>query len=427
MAKVRIFVAATLSGIIIGGAAWLVKHTVALISHYATFGLDTSHGNWRIILLGIASIGLTGWIVRHIVKLPLEHSTERIKADLTSDRTLLPWKLTYAPIALNTLTLGLGGSAGAEGPIAYSGAAISTRVANLIGIPRDMLGIFLVCGAGAGIAAIFKAPFGGVFFTLELLGYALAARHVILLAVMCLIAGLSAYAFGGGMPDMYFTTFETFSWKWYFPAAVLGVVCGVYSVYYNAVGRFIRRKLHHIKCAWLRNLLAGSVLGICLFIFPSLYGEGFGTLSEVLNGNIDVIVGDTMINGLSGTRLMAAVLAGILLVKSVATYVTNSGGGVAGEFAPTIFAGGMLGALFSTVAASFTNLEMLPVSDFIILAMSAVMAGTIQAPLTAIFIVAEMTMRIELFLPICATSTISFVVVKLIKFPKTKHQHTNIQ
>ncbi|MCM1310109.1 MAG: chloride channel protein [Bacteroides sp.] len=420
MAKFRILFATVVAGIIIGGAAWAVKHLIALISRFAIQWFDADQSNWWMIILGLLSIVLTGYIVRHIVKHPLEHATVRIKADLASGQTLLPWKLTIAPLALNALTLGFGGSAGAEGPIAYSGAAISTRVANIFGISKDKLGVFLACGAGAGIAAIFKAPLGGVFFTLELLGFALTVPQVILLVIMCLIAGLSAYAFGDCRPDMFFTTIDPFGWKWYLPATILGLVCGLYSIYYNSVGRFTMRKLRSIKKPAIRNIIAGGILGICLFIFPSLYGEGYGVLGEVLNGNINVMAEGTLLPKLSDTPLIALVLGGILLVKSIATYATNSGGGVAGEFAPTIFAGGMLGALFSIIAITVPVWSLLPVGDFIVLAMAAVMAGTIQAPLMAIFIVVEMTMKLELLLPICLTSVISFGITKYLKFAKAK-------
>lgn len=418
--KLTVLVAAVIAALVIGVAAWLVKHAVAVVSQFVTSGFDADRSNWWMILLGVASIVLTGWLVRHVVRHPLEHATARIKADLASGQWLLPVRLTIAPVALNALTLGLGGSAGAEGPIAYSGAAISTRIAALLGVHERWLGVFLACGAGAGIAAIFKAPLGGVFFTLEVLGFALSVPQVCLLVVMCLISGLSAYVFGGARPDIMFTTFDPFGWHWYLPALLLGVVCGLYSLYYNKVGEATAGALQRIGRPWVRNLAAGGVLGLCLFVFPSLYGEGYGVLAEVLNGNIDVMAEGTLVPSFAGTPLIAITLVGILLIKSVATYATNSGGGVAGEFAPTIFAGGMLGALFAMCVALLPVWELLPVGDFIVLAMAAVMSGTIGAPLMAIFIVVEMTSCYELLLPICLTSSVSFAVVKFSKFSISK-------
>lgn len=414
--KFRVTVAIVIASIIIGGEAWLLKHAVAWISRTVTSWFDADRSNWWMILLGMVSITLTGWFVRHVVRHPLEHGTARIKDDLAAGEFLLPLRLTIAPVALNALTLGLGGSAGAESPIAYSGAAISTRVARFIGVPSSLYGVFLACGAGAGIAAIFKAPLGGVFFALEVLGFAMSVQQVILLVVMCLIAVLSVYIFEGAHPDIDFTTFfDPLGWHWYLPACLLGLICGFYSLYYNEMGKMISRRLQRISRPWIRNLVAGTVLGGCLFIFPALYGEGYGVLAEVLNGNIDVVTEGSLMPHFAYTPSIAITLVGILSVKSIATNATNSGGGVAGEFAPTIFAGGMLGALFAIGGKILPAWELMPVGDFIVIAMAAVMSGAIGAPLMAIFIVVEMTSSYDLLLPTCLASAISFSIAGFLK------------
>lgn len=402
-----------LAGLAIGGVAWGVKRLVALISRVATEGFDADHANWWMLLLGIASIVLSAWVVRKVVKMPLEHGTDRLKADLEQGVTRLPKRLMVAPVAVNALTLGLGGSAGAEGPIAYAGGAIGSRFARWFGLSDQQTLTFLACGAGAGIAAIFKAPLGGVFFTLEVLQFSLSAQGMILLTVMCLAAGLGAYAFSGFTIDVAFTDAEPFALKWYLPAILLGICCGFYARYYMWTGRMTVRYLGRISRPMLRNLLAGTILGILLFLFPSLYGEGYVDLAKVLNGNIGVMTDGTFAHRLTGAPLLAAVLAGILLVKGVAAYATNSGGGVAGDFAPTIFAGGMAGALFGIGAVLVPGWEALPVSDFVLLAMAAVMAGAIKAPLMAIFIVAEMTMSAQLLLPLCIVCLISYHIAKI--------------
>lgn len=409
-----------MAGAIIAVVAWCVKHLIAVISRIATSGFNADRANWWMFLLGVASILVSILIVRKIVRMPLEGATTRIKADIDGKKAPLASRLMVAPVAVNAVTLGLGGSAGAEGPIAYSGAAIASRIASRFGLAPDVVMAFLACGAGAGIAAIFKAPLGGVFFTIEVLGFSLTSGGVIMLTLMCLTAGLGAYALGGFTPDMTFLSAEPFSPKWYIPALLLAIICGLYSRYYDRCGQIIRRRLKAVSNPYVRGIIAGATLGVLLCLFPSLYGEGYQALGKALNGDIAVMAEGTFFHGLKGIALIAAVLTGIIIVKPMATYVTNSGGGVAGEFAPTIFAGGMVGALFAVAAGFLPVWSAIPRGDFMLIAMAAVMAGTIKAPLMAIFIVTEMTNSLQLLLPASIAAFISYAMAKYQKLSKTK-------
>lgn len=414
--KWRILAAAAIAGVIIGGVAYAVKHLIAIISRIATSWFNPDHSNWWLILLAFLSLSLSTLIVHKIVKLPLDHSTGRLKSDLQKGITPLPRRLMVAPVGVNALTLGLGGSAGAEGPIAYSGAAIASRVAARLHLTHEQMLAFLACGAGAGIAAIFKAPVGGVFYTLEVLAFQMSLPNIMMLVIMCLFAGLTAYAAGGFNTDMVFLTAQPFAIKWYLPAIILGLICGLYSMYYNwcadkTIGFFSK-----ISSPWKKNLVGGISVGLCLFMFPALYGEGFGVLGKLLNGDNASLLAGTFRGNLEGSAALAGALAGIVLIKSFATYATKAGGGVAGEFAPTIFAGGMFGALFALGASFIPGWETIPAGDFMILAMAAVMAGTVKAPLMAIFIVIEMTEASPLLLPASIAAGLSYAIVNFKKF-----------
>ena len=418
--RLRVLAAILIAGITIGIVAFGVKHAIAALSRLITTTFDPDSSNLILLFSGIASITVSGLIVRKVVKMPLEHSTSRIKNDLKTGRAPLPWRLTIAPVAVNAITLGLGGSAGAEGPIAYSGGAIASRVAALLRLPEKQLIIFLACGAGAGIAAIFKAPLGGFFFTIEVLRFPLSPAATITLALICLTAGLTAYAAGNFAPDIPFGDCEPMSAEWYPAIFLLGIVCGLYSLYYYKTGKITESRLSAIRRPLFRNLLAGTFLGVCLLLFPSLYGEGYGVLDKVLNGNMTAISAGSILHETGGTPLIAATLAGLLLIKPFATYATNSGGGVAGEFAPTIFAGGLTGALFVMCASSLPGCSDMPAGDFIAIAMAAVMAGAIKAPLMAIFIVTEATSSPSLLLPLSIASGTSYLIANFKKFSKTK-------
>lgn len=404
--KGKPFAAGTIAAALIAVAAFAVKSAIAGVSRLATAGFHADGGNWWMILLGVAAIVLSAWLVRHVVKMPMEHASERMIDDLKSGKVLLPARLTVAPLAVNAVTLGLGGSAGAEGPIAYAGAAIGSRMARICGLSQQQMAILLACGAGAGIAAIFKAPLGGVFYVLEILQFALPLWGVTLLVTMCLIAGLGAYALGGMHADVVFTAFQHFDLKYYPAAILLGLLCGLFSVYYIKTGLWMRSRLEKVGNLFHRNIIAGIVLGVALFLFPALYGEGYGVLGKVLNGNADVVVQGSPVGNI------ALVLAGILLIKGFATYATNSGGGIAGDFAPSIFAGGMAGALFALGASMIPGWEAIPQGDLILMGGAAVMAGALQAPLMAIFIVVGLSQTSALLPPVALTAAISYILAK---------------
>lgn len=398
------------AGLAIGVAAGVFKWMIAGVSRLATWSFRNYTTNWWMILLGVCAIVLTGYVVRHVVRLPMEHATERMKKMIANGDGVLSRRLILAPLVTGAMTLGLGGSAGSEEPIAYSGAAIGSNMGRLFGLSGRQLVVAMACAAGAGIAAIFKAPMGGMFFTIEVLGMALGLQTVLQLAMMCIVATLAALLVSGDTPSMVLATPAPFELK-YMPALLLlAVVAGLYSAFYLWSGMGVARRLRAIRRPAVRNLVAGLSIGVALFLFPALYGEGYDVLGHVANGSVASAVHGslaTLLHSDNATLVAGLAIAGFLLLKGMAADATNSGGGVAGSFAPTLVAGGMLGALFSLVAG-------IPMPLAVVTAMGAVMAGVVRAPLMAIFITVEMTRQQQLLLPVAVCAVVSLLVSRYI-------------
>lgn len=395
------------AGFAIGFAAWLLKWLNKTIGHVVTSGLHIGGGNWWLLPVAVAGIMLTGWIVRHIVRMPLEFGTDRLKKAVADGNGLIPARMMFAPIAASSITLGFGGSAGSEGPIAYTGAAIASNMARWFGLSPRQLVIATACGGGAGIAAIFKAPIGGFFFTMEVLQMSLGLQPVFLLAAMCITSALTAYTLSGDTYD--FTLFLNPQFNWHeAPLLILmALLCGLYSSYYLFTGLYTRRRLLAISTPWKRNMVSGTALGIILLLFPAMYGEGYSVLGSVANGNLNAPASGSLFALFHSHRLLVPLsIAGILLLKGIAAYATNSGGGVAGSFAPTLYAGGLFGALF----AHFTAL---PLNLSVVCGMGAAMAGMTRAPLMAIFLTCEMTGQQQMLLPVTLCAIISYYVSRL--------------
>ncbi len=404
---------ACIVGLLSGCAAQFLKGIISWISGHLVAGAHADGINILLFILPFAGILLTGIFVRYVLRVNIAHGVRQLKGDIAKGYYHLKDYLMVAPIAASSITLGFGGSAGSEGPIAYTGAAIGSNVGKIFRVSPEFMKILVGCGAGAGIAGIFKAPIGGMLFTLEVLGLGFSPMAMFAVLIACLVSGLTAYLLSGSVSDITFVPAQvSYDTKFILIVLVLGVIAGFYSMYYSFFMKKVERWLEKIENPWIKNVIAGSAIGLLVMLFPALYGEGYGVVGDVLSGDLDSVVAYGMFDGLSGRFVvLTLVLVGILACKCFATSATNSGGGVAGDFAPTLFAGCVVGLLFALVANKLG--VSIPFSDFAYYGMAGVMAGAIRAPFMAIFLTLEMTGRGECLLPLAIVAVVSFCIVRL--------------
>lgn len=406
------FAMATIVGLITGLCAALLKFLIASVSRLLTAGYHAAEANWQFLIIPIAGILLTGIYVRYILKVDVANGTSKLIADVRKKFYRLNPRITYGSMVGSTLTLGFGGSAGSEGPIAYIGAGIGSTLGRLARFSPRLMKIMMGCGAGAGIAGIFKSPIGGSLYTLEVLKMELSTTSVMAVLTAAVVSALTAYSCSGFTLDLAFEGIHSFDSSltlWYM---LLGLMSGIYALYYSTVMARMQRVYDRISNPWLRNLSGGVILAAAVFMFPVLYGEGYSAMAKVLAGDSAVISGGSAFGFEATGSTLLLMLAGILLLKSFAASAANSSGGVAGDFAPTLFAGCMAGFLFAAFF-NFTGHTSLPVGDFAFVAMAGVMAGIVRAPFMALFLVVEMTGCYTLFLPAFIVTAISFGVVRL--------------
>lgn len=412
-ANVYVIGVALVIGLIIGTGAEFLKMLVGLIAGLVTEGTSAAHWNWRFLILPTVGILLAVLYQRYVVKQQIAHGTERIERLLMIDCPYMPVSQIWSPIFASSLTLGFGGSAGTEGPIATAGGAFGANMARWCGMPFPLVKAMLAIGAGAGIAGIFKAPVGGILFAIEVLGMGFTAVQILALTTACTASALAAYVISGMTTDVVYSSYIHLDMSVIPWAVILGVFCGLYSAYYRKLSRWTRGKLTAISNPWVKAVTAGLIVGVLITIFPRLYGEGYSYITEILNRNYDTIASDGPFAKFAVTPLLLILMSfGIIAVKSIAVACTTSGGGVAGDFAPAIFAGCMTGFFFTVTVNTLFGLE-LSVTDMVFLGMAAVLAGAVRAPLMSMFLVTEMVMHFTLLLPVAIACAMSYLVVVL--------------
>lgn len=410
-----VFILTTVAGFFAGLSAFLLKRSVEWMT---TLMEQFKQGkpDFFLLMIPIAGIFIAVILCRYVFKVDAAHGVRQLMKGFKKNIYTVNSKIVYSPLIASIITLGFGGSAGSEGPIAFTGAAIGSNLGKTFRLSPDFLRIMVGCGAGAGIAGIFKAPIAGVLFTIEVLRLPLSTVPVIALVASCLTAALTSYVFSGCTIDMTVMQLAPFDPAILPPVLALGVFCGCYSLYYTYAMKKLEGWLGKISNVWLKALVGGALLSVLVFLFPSLYGEGYDTIGQIVNGDAHGLLHGTFFFGLAGNiwALILSALA-IVLVKCIATSATNNSGGVAGDFAPTLFAGCVAGAFFVLLADKLFGLHF-SMAEFALFGMAGVMAGAIRAPLLAIFLVMEMTASYALILPIVLTSSISFGIVRLFTF-----------
>lgn len=403
-------------GLFASVAAFILHFIIKEIQVLLTAGFSTVTYNWLYLVFPVIGIFLTSLFVRYVVKDNISHGITRILYAISSKRSRLKPHNCWTSVIASAITIGFGGSVGAEAPIVLTGSSIGSNLGQLFKMDNKTLMLLVGCGAAAAIAGIFKAPIAGLVFTLEVLMVDLSMASLLPILVASVTATCFTYIFMGS--DSLFSFHLDGEWiVERVPACILlGVSCGLVSLYFirmmtSCEGMFARLKDHR----YAKLLLGGLMLSSLIFIFPVLYGEGYSAINILLNSNTEADWNTLLNNSLfyGHGQLLIIFVALVVLTKVVATSATNGGGGCGGTFAPSLFVGAFSGFLFARI----WNIQQLglyvPEKNFTLLGMAGVMAGVMHAPLTGIFLIAEITNGYDLFIPLMIVSTCSVMTISV--------------
>lgn len=411
--KTFVIILAFIVGLLCGFAALLLKWLIHFIASIVTSHATINEGNYKYLIFPMIGIVLAGLFVRYVVRDNISHGVTRVLHAISQNKSRMKPHNMYSSMVASSVTIGCGGSVGAEGPIVYTGASIGSNLGQLFHMSPRVLMILVGCGAAAGIAGIFKAPIAGLLFTLEVLMLDLTAVSVMPLLIASITGATVAYVFTGYNVEFDFTQSEMFVTQRIPYVIALGVFCGLVSLYFtkvmNMMENFFRKRL---STPLQRTLVGGSILAGLVFLFPPLYGEGYLAINGLLDGDTSSIVnGSIFYSDGDNPWFILAFIGMIVLFKAFATSATNGGGGVGGTFAPSLYVGCMAGFFFAYLLNNLGIID-LSTKNFALMGMAGVMSGVMHAPLMAIFLTAEMTGGYDLFLPLLIVSTISFVTIK---------------
>ena len=412
--KMFMIILALIVGFFAAVAAFVLHWIINQIVYLLTSSFDRTGANWLYLVYPVVGIYLTSLFVRYIVKDNISHGITRILYAISSNRSRLKSHNCWSSVIASAITIGFGGSVGAEAPIVLTGSAIGSNLGKLFHMDRKMLMTLVGCGAAGAIAGIFKAPIAGLVFTLEVLMIDMTMSALLPILVSCVTATCFTYIFSG---DAALFTFHLDSgWSVQrIPACVLlGITCGLVSLYFIRMMGTCEDVFARFKDKpYVRLAIGGTVLSLLIFLFPALYGEGYSSINLLLNGRTEADWNQILDNSLFAGQgaMLIPFIALVLLTKVIATSATNGGGGCGGTFAPSLFIGCFAGFLFSRLWNINQIGVYVPEKNFALLGMAGVMSGVMHAPLTGVFLIAELTGGYTMFMPLMIVSVCAYLTI----------------
>lgn len=399
-------------GVISSLAAFVLKHFIEFIQHLLTGSFESDSFNWLYLIYPVVGIFITGLFIRNVVRDDISHGVTKVLYSISRRQGRIKRHNMWSSLIASGITIGFGGSVGAESPIVFTGSAIGSNLASFFKMDQKVMMLLIGCGAAGAVSGIFKAPIAGLVFTLEVLMLDLTMSSLLPLLISSVTAVTLSYLLSGTDAMFHFQLDDAFSVSRVPYVMLLGIMCGLISLYFTHVTAGVEKFFRRFQNPYARLAIGGSVLSILIFLFPPLYGEGYNMINHLINGSsADVILNNSLFYG--HANLLFLYMALIILFKVFASTVTNCGGGCGGIFAPSLFLGCISGYLFAGLCNMFGFGEVLPDKNFALFGMAALMSGVFHAPLTGIFLIAELTGGYNLFLPLMIVSVCSYLTVRI--------------
>lgn len=400
-------------GVLTALAAWILKGLIEMIQHLL-MPLIREANIWYLVLPPIGVL-ITAFVVRFFIRDDIGHGVTKVLAAMSQRKSRIKPHNTWSSVLASSITIGFGGSVGAESPIVMTGAAIGSNVGRLFKLEQRQLMLLLGCGAAGAIAGIFKAPIAGLVFVIEVLLLDLTLNSVLPLLISSVTSAVMAYLLTGQHSMFSFYQTDPFTADRIPYVILLGVTCGFLSLYFSKVMFALESWFKHRANFWKRYGLSMLLLSAAIFVFPPLFGEGYSTLEDLMAGQYSSVTDNSIFASFgSNYWVIFFFLLLTMLVKVFASVATNSGGGCGGLFAPSLFVGGVCGFVFSYGLNFFPIIEVyLPQKNFVLMGMAGVMAGVMHAPLTGTFLIAELTGGYNLLLPLMLVAISSYGTIRI--------------
>jgi len=411
-----VLVLAFMVGFLASLAAYVLHFIIHEIKDLITSGFQVATINWLYLLYPVIGIWLTSLFVKYVVRDNISHGITRVLYAISTKQSRLKGHNTWSSIVASAITIGFGGSVGAEAPIVLTGSAIGSNLGKIFHLDNRTLMLLVGCGATAAVSGIFKAPIAGLVFTLEILMVDLTMASLLPILLSSVTATCFSYFFTGGSAMYDFKMDYLWSLERVPPTILLGIACGFLSLYFMRLMSWCENGYGKLsKYPYLKLLTGGVVLSSLIFLFPSLYGEGYDSLGLFIEGKTLTdwmqVMSGSMFAG--QTKYLVLYVGLVMMTKVFATSATNGAGGCGGTFAPSLFIGGFGGFFF----ARLWNIEQLgvyiPEKNFTLYGMAAVMAAVMHAPLTGIFLIAELTGGYQLFIPLIIVTISSYLTINI--------------